>query len=344
MVFTTTTDTSTPTQRLRRASFSLIYEGKDVTADLLPIVLSVSYTDKLSGESSDLDIDLINDDRRWMNDWIPTKGDRLRCKFKYEGIEEVLDCGQFEIDDFEFSGSPDLLRLSAIATIVTGKLREKRTQSYEKTTLQRVASDVARRNGLKLTGQIKNVAIYRITQNEQSDLEFVTKLADEYGHLTKVENGQLIFYTNEDLEKVAAILTLSDAQIRRYRLTSQSQGTYSAAEIKYQNPGQKKLITHKETDPSIKKGDTLKVKGRAESKAQAIEKCRSALKKANDTETKMDVTVEGDRRLVAGVNVQVTGYGRFDDKYQVEEARHQLSKRSGWTTDLTLRKIGRLPT
>ncbi len=332
------------TRPIRKASFVLKYEGKDVTADLLPVVLSLSYTDKLSGESSDLDIDIMNYQRIWMKDWIPTKGDKLQCQFKYDGIPEVLNCGGFEVDDFEYSGAPDKLRLSALATAITGKLREKNTKSYEKTTLKQVASDVASRNGLKLMGEIKDVKIERITQNEQSDLEFVTKLADEYGYLTKVENGQLIFYDLDKMKEAPAALTLSDAQIKSYRITSQAQGTYSAAEIKYQNPGQKKLIEHKETDPSIKKGDTLKVKGRAESKAQAIEKCKAALKKANDGETKMEVDVEGDYRCVAGVNVQIVGYGRFDDKYQIEQATHKLSKSTGWTTNLTLKKIGRLPT
>lgn len=331
------------TQPLRRATFTLIYEGKDITADLLPIVLSLSYTDKASGESSDLDIEIINQDRLWMRDWIPAKGDKLQCKFRYEGVTEVLDCGGFEVDDFEYSGPPDRLRLSAVATSITGTLREKRTKSYEKTTLQRVAADVAARNGLRLTGTIKAVSVNRITQNEQSDLEFITKLAEEYGHLTKVENGQLIFFTQDDLEKQPAIATLTNAEIRRYRITSQAQGTYRAAEISYQNPKQKKLITHREEDKSIKKGDTLKIKGRAESKQQAIEKCRSALAKANGGETKMEVTIEGDSRMVGGANVEIQDYGKFDDKYQVEEVRHRLSKQSGWTTELTLRKIGRLP-
>lgn len=337
--------TSQPgTRPLRRATFTLLYEGKDITADLLPVVVSLSYTDKASGESSDLDIDIINNNRIWMKDWIPTKGDKLQCKFRYEGVTEVLDCGGFEIDDFEYSGAPDKLRLSAVATSITGSLREKRTKSYERTTLRQVASDVAARNGLKLTGKIKNVTIDRITQNEQSDLEFVTKLADEYGHTTKVENGQLIFFTEEELHAQPAVTTLTDREIKNYRITSQSQGTYKAAEISYQNPGQKKLIKHKVEDKSIKKGDVLKVKARAESKQQAEEKAKAALAKANGGETKMEVSIEGVAWAVGGANVLIVGYGRFDDKYQIESATHKLSKMSGWTTDLTLKKIGRLPT
>ena len=331
------------TQPTRRATFTLIYQGKDVTADLLPVVTSLSYTDKASGESSDLDIDIINHQRLWMKDWIPTKGDKIQCKFRYEGIPEVLDCGNFEVDDFEYSGAPDKLRLSAIATAITGKLREKNTKSYEKTTLKAVASEVASRNGLSLTGKVKDVTIERLTQNEQSDLEFITKLAEEYGHKTKVENGQLIFFTEEELHAQPAIATLTDKDIKNYRITSQSQGTYSAAEISYQNPGQKKLIKHKVEDKSIKKGDTLKVKVRAESQQQAEEKARAALEKANGGETKMEVNIEGAAWAVGGANVQIVGYGRFDDKYQIESATHKLSKQSGWTTALTLKKIGRLP-
>ena len=41
---------------------------------------------------------------------------------------------------------------------------------------------------------------------------------------------------------------------------------------------------------------------------------------------------------MAGITVQVSGYGAFDGKYIIETATHSVSK-SGYKTDLTLRRV-----
>jgi hypothetical protein len=47
----------------------------------------------------------------------------------------------------------------------------------------------------------------------------------------------------------------------------------------------------------------------------------------------------GDMRFVAGVNIQVAGWGKFDGKYFIEKAAHSVNA-SGYITSLDLRLDG----
>lgn len=79
----------------------IIYEGKDISADISPYLLSVGYTDRLSGESDELELRLEDTDGRWRGDWYPGKGDSLTVSIGYAG-QEPVSCGSFEIDEIDF--------------------------------------------------------------------------------------------------------------------------------------------------------------------------------------------------------------------------------------------------
>lgn len=46
----------------------------------------------------------------------------------------------------------------------------------------------------------------------------------------------------------------------------------------------------------------------------------------------------GDVKMVAGCTVEVDGWYAYDGKYIIEAAKHTLS-RSGYITDITVRKV-----
>ena len=58
--------------------FVLSYEQKNITSDITPYVRSVTYTDYLSGQSDELEVELEDADGRWVRHWYPGKGDTLR--------------------------------------------------------------------------------------------------------------------------------------------------------------------------------------------------------------------------------------------------------------------------
>ena len=90
------------------------------------------------------------------------------------------------------------------------------------------------------------------------------------------------------------------------------------------------LTRHKE-----KRLQNEKVSTREEARQLAMKR----LRQKNKSEYKASFTLTGDTRLVAGVTVEVSGYGAFDGKYIIETATHSVSKSGGYKTDITLRRV-----
>ena len=122
----------------------IVYEGKDISADISPYLVSVGYTDKLSGESDELELRLEDTDGRWRGDWYPGKGDSLAVSIGYAG-QELVACGSFEIDEIELSFPPDEVSIRALATGITVSCRTRKSKGYEKTTLAGVVRVVCGR-------------------------------------------------------------------------------------------------------------------------------------------------------------------------------------------------------
>ena len=86
-------------------------------------------------------------------------------------------------------------------------------------------------------------------------------------------------------------------------------------------------------------GHVLKVTQRVESLADAINRARNALRRKNKSEVKGTLDLMGSPTLLAGLNITLEGFGVFDGKHFIEEARHNCDAGAGYTTTLTTRKV-----
>jgi len=323
---------------IRIPQISVSYEGTDITADISPHLINFTYTDVLTGRSPDISLELEDSKGNWLKDWYPKKGAVLKASIFYVG-EPPLDCGLFELDQFEFSFPPSTVSLGALATFITLSLRENRSEAYEEQSLKAIAETVASRNGLTLTGEIEDITIKRTTQDDQTDLEFLVRISKEYNYLVKIENGQLIFNTQEAIEKLAPAFILSSKEIKTLRLTDKREGIYKSCEISYQLGTEKEEIKFTVNDPFITDGDVLKITEKVENQEQAIEKATAALKKANSTQIEGSLTTEGINNFVAGTTFDLDGFGVFAGKYVAIEIAQTLTKNGGWESKATIRKI-----
>lgn len=335
--------------------FKLSYLGTDITTDIKALVSSIKFVDKTEGESDELEITLDNSDLRWLNAWAPNEGDTVALQLGYQG-EALMPEITFEVDEPEYSGPPDILRLKGLATPITASLRQKRTQAYENTNLRAIAQVIADRHGLELVGEVPEIAIERATQKEEADLQFLRDTAAEYGLIFKIESSsRLVFYRESALEEAAAIMTIERSHISRYSLKRGAAGTYKAAKISYLDPktGEYTEVTiaangeevrsDEETpegeESGVASGDTLTIRERFENREQATLKAAEALRRANRGQVEGRIDLEGDVRLSGGVNVTLEGFYRFDGKYQVSDVRHTLTKNQGFRSSANLKGI-----
>ena len=315
--------------------FKIEYENKDITKDVSNQVLNIDYTDFEHGQSDEISITFEDTSKLWQGPWIPAKGDTLSVSMGYE-FEKLLNCGIFEIDEIEFSAPPDIITVKALATGITKALRQNNSVAYENKTLKQIASEIAQKHSLTLVGEIEDVRVERITQNKERDLTFLKNLAEQYGYIFKITNGQLVFYKTEKLTSADSAKILFKSELARFNLTDKTSKSYKAVTVSYNNPTTGKKIVATAKNPNCVKGDTLKINERCENKQQAQLKANAALN-SNQTRIEGSIDLMGNPNLVAGLNIELKDFGYFSGKYHITQAKHFIDRTSGYGTSLEVK-------
>jgi len=335
---------------LPRSQFTVRYAQKDVTRELSAHLLSLTYTDYLTGQSDEVALELEDVDGRWRGPWYPGKGDTLTVAIGWQG-QDMVPVGTFQIDEIEFAGGPNTVCIRALAASIGQRLRTIEHTAYENTTLDAVAQRIATRHGLTLTGKIEPIALDRLTQSE-ADGVFLTKLAGEYDYAFKVVGNRLVFHALSDLMTATPIASVNVADFAPgWRIRDQIKEVPKSATVKSHDPTTNTLISYSvqndgtvmATPASVSKtttsADAIKQTGRASTLAQADARARCELARANREQTQGSARLQGRPRLVAGSVLTLTGAGRLNGNYLVQTSRHSLSRSGGYVTDIEFCRV-----
>nr|WP_294864342.1 contractile injection system protein, VgrG/Pvc8 family [uncultured Pseudogulbenkiania sp.] len=333
----------------KRLVFFIQYEGKDITADVSSDFVRLVYNDKRSGEADELELVLENSHGRWSGGWYPEKGDRITASFGYAG-EAMLPCGEFEVDECELSGPPDEVTIKALSAGVTRAVRTTQTKAYNGQTLASIARQVAQRNGLQLVGSPDEVPLGRVTQNQETDLGFLKRVAEQYGHMVSVRGDQLFVAPLSAVDDRDAVLTVTQRpQLKSYRVRDKTAATYKSVTVAYMDPKTRQLVEHTENAPTAKrkrgdkviedKADTLKLNTRAESKQQAVAMAKAVLRDKNLKAVEGEFALIGDPRLLAGNTLNIACLGKLDGDYLLSESRHTATRSGGWDVSVTGQRL-----
>lgn len=332
------------------------YNGKSITEDITPYLISLSYTDGMSGYADDLSLTLEDRKGIWTSDWFPDRGATLDValaarNWEKEGII-TMDVGLFSIDSIDGSSPPSQVTLKAVSIPGNNELRGvDRTRSWEKAELKTIANDVATGAGLELAYETEeNPVLDRAEQTEQSDLSFLLKLCEDNGLALKIYKNQVVIFDEIEYEKVEPTITIVKpgatyekkegmhyvTNITGYRLHAITRDIYKACHVQCNDSDSGSNIEATFTDPNKTDGKTLEVKEQVKTIPEAEKLAKKKLREKNKEEWTMTIDTMGDFYLVAAMTVTVTGFGKFDGKYIITEAKHDLG--SGYTTSIELRR------
>lgn len=326
------------------------YEQKDITSDIQPYLLSVSYTDYLEGQSDEVQVELEDVDGRWRQKWYPEQGDKISLEIG-DQINGMLKLGSMELAEIEYQHPPSVITLKALSTGITKSNRTQRGRAYEHTTLADIVRRIARRLHLKVTGTIRHIPIERVTQYQERDVEFLTRLAKEYGHTFKIVGRQLVFQANDALAEQKPVAVLLPEDIKNFRLRDLIKGVPQEAVVSGYDAKRKTTRRTRRRSKALRlggkrasSGDTLKiVANRGESQAQVNARADAALNDAQQSQVAGNISLVGNAKLVAGQTVQLKGFGKFSGKYLVKQARHEIRRGGGFTTDLEVKMVEYVP-
>ena len=336
----------------RHITVTVTYDNKDITTELSKYLKSLSYTDELSGSADSLSLTLEDRQGIWQSEWLPDKGASLNVTLNNTVGDTSVNLGIFEIDEITTIGYPSEVQIKAISVPDSNTLRGiDRSQSWEGTTLQTIAQDIATRAELTLVYDVDTtIDIQRAEQTEESDLSFLTRLCNEQGLALKICKGQLVIFDEADYESADPVLCVvkpgttytTDASltyitdITGYSLSTKMRDTYAAAHVKYHNPTTKQLIEATYTD-STKSGKTLEVNEQVASIAEAESLAKKRLREKNCDEVTGTINMVGNFDVMAAMVLQLEGFGAFDGNYIITRAAHSVGT-SGYTTSAEIRR------
>ena len=336
---------------IQRPNFTLFYEKTNITTDIEPTLLELSYTDYLEGQSDELSVQFEDTSGKWIRQWYPTQGDKLIAAIGYQG-EPLVDIGAFEIDEVEYGYLPSTITLRALSTGVSKANRTLKPKAYENTTLAQVVALVAEQLQLKVVGEIRHIPIGRITQYQERDVEFLARLAKEYHHSFKIVGEQLVFTDKDKLGESEPVLVLDETQCLSIRLRDRIKDTAKAVEVKGYDANGKKVVKRSKKAqalrPKIKQaqqasGDTLKITTRGESQAQIDARGDAALAEQNEDQSAGNIHLIGNPKLVAGATIMLQNLGVFSGKYLIKQSRHSITRNRGYTTEIEVRMLKFIP-
>lgn len=279
----------------RKTRLVLTYNDTDITHDISNFIESFSFTERAkNGESDDLNITVENTTGIWSNGWFPERGATLCAQIITENWNQpndyyMLDCGSFEIDDLTDSGPTSTFTIGALSVGITSSIRgESHSQAWENFKLSGLVDEIAERHGFSVFFDSDyDPVIDRFDQKNESDLEFLLKVAEYIGVNIRLSHGKIIVYQERlyDAKEVSLTLSKNADGFISHSFRASSADIYSACQVQFLDSKTGKLVTYQYT-PDGRSGVIGKDDSKSKSDGGGVK---------IDPETRMVLTTSGNQ-------------------------------------------------
>lgn len=347
-------------------TFKIEINGKDATNDLTPYLLSITYSDNLTGKADELCIEVDNSDNRFLNDWFFTPGSIVKA-----WIGQMF-CGQFMIDEPTESGPPHVAEFKAQSAEFNGPLRTKKSFNHHKKSLKDIVQKYANDHNLKVVGSIPDLNFTTKIQMRESDIDFLHNLAVDYGCICSVKGGNLVFDALENVWKTATAKTIYFKDVMSYHfitsLPEAVDASISASDDAFDETTHGAIVEdgafegvndisnytylnrYRYTDPVTGKDfadldkeqyniatHTISITHKkAESTEEGKRLCYGELLQKKNKKHKCSLLLPGNELLVAGNSVNVLEFGKRSGYWLIEKSVHKLNKSNSYTTSIEI--------
>lgn len=260
--------------------------------------------------------------------------------------DEILECGEFELDSVDCSGPPSVVTIKATSLPYSAPIRQtKKTKAWEAYELQGIGAEIAAEAGMSFTFlSDNNPTLAREEQTEESDIEFLSRLTHDHGLSLKCTNNGIVIFDQITYEKLPSVMTITkgDGSYLKYKLTTGQAGTkYNSARVSYTAPnGQliEGIAKVEDYNEKAKNNQQLEIHQKVESVGEAKALAEKMLRNHNKFSKTASFNFAGNPKLVAGVTITLKGFGPWDGKYIISQAKHSIGS-SGYTTQINLRNV-----
>jgi phage protein D len=220
--------------------FRIVADGADVTAKINDRLLLLRTSDKPGMESDEFELRI--DDRDGQVQ-LPRRGSSIEIYLGY--AETTLTrMGSYTVDTVEVSGPPDTIVIKGKASDVRGSGKTIRSGSWEGAPLSKIVADVAARNGWTPVCPV-STKVARVDQLNESDFNFITRLAKQYDCTAKVADGKLLVMPRQGGQTASGqafgAITLARSDLSRWQFSLGDRNSHKAVATKHQDKKNGKL-------------------------------------------------------------------------------------------------------
>lgn len=313
--------------------FRIMADGADITALINDRLLLLRTLDKPGMESDEFELRI--DDRDGAVA-LPKKGASIEIYLGYDR-KSLARLGRYTVDDIEVSGPPDTLVIRGKASNMRGSGKTIRSGSWENVPLSKIVSDIAARNGWKPECPLTTV-VPRADQLNESDFNFITRLARDHDCTAKVADSKLLVLPRQSGQSASGksmpAITIRRSDVSRWQFRFTDRTTQRAVKAKYQDKKTGELVNltldNDDAPAGLPPVHTDRHIHPNKSAAEQAAKARLAAFNRSTAEVRLEMVGRTD--LFAERQISAQGFKDGLDGEFLVDSVEQVFTQSGWST------------
>ena len=290
--------------------------NKDITQAISRSLLSINITDSDGYKNDTLSISLADDGTLAL----PEPKATLDVAF---GKKEMQSMGRFIVDTVSVGSPVNRITIEAHAANLTKNLAIPRRDTYKNITIGDIVTTVAYRHGLLAVTDktLEKIKIAHITQTDESDMNFLTRLSRQYGAVFSVKSDRMLF-VKDSTPKSSKGEPLSVVEIKNvasWSMTKTAGRAYKSAEARYTDTasGGTKTVMEGADSP------TYQLKTTYPNETEAYYAAKSALVAIKKGNIQIELEVDGRTDLHIKQPIKLAGLRQgVDGDYIIIELNH----------------------
>ncbi|MDM9282910.1 phage late control D family protein [Providencia rettgeri] len=175
---------------VKQPAFDITIGGKQILS-LNDRLIGLAITDNRGFEADTLEITIDDTDGKIE---LPPRGVEVSIAIGWLG-EPLIHKGIFTVDEISHSGAPDQVIITARSADFRQEFNVKREYSWHDIKVGKVVSAIAGRYNLTpaVSKQLIDIEIDHADQTNESDISFLSRMAEMLGAIATIKNGNLLF-------------------------------------------------------------------------------------------------------------------------------------------------------
>lgn len=304
---------------VKKPVFKITRDGTDVTEEIKSSLLSLRFNDERGVKADQLVIRLSGEQDHW------NKGEDIVFSMGYEG-QKLWRFGTFRV--LASKSTKTGLTVRATGVDFSSTFRQPKSRGWEGLSLGGIVKSIASENNLDAKTDFDDFQLPHFAQANESDMEFLARLAEKYDAMYNIKNGMLLFIRsgNEDaIKDELPVFKIDASKAETWEVERNARNEWKSCRAIGQDlkTGQKIEYLAGSGEPKYQLEYSF------QNAVEAKEMAWATLRRLNRGARKGVIETDGDQIYAWGY-LDVTGTREDDKQYSIKAVDHTFSFSRGW--------------